>query len=110
MAEITVFEGDDAKADFTLLYSQSWSATAKRGTPVLQADVSRIYFYVKTLLSDTSAWLTLTDATSSIIWLNGPGATDGKIRVTFGTGTTGHAGDGQRYELRIKMADGTFVT
>src|SRR3954452_8935832 len=102
MAEITVYEGDDSKADFTLTYGPNWSVTAKRGTPVLQSDVSRIYFYVKTTLSGT-AWLTLTDATDAITWLNGPSATDGKIRVTFGTGTSGHTADGQFYELRLKF-------
>lgn len=111
MAEISVFEGDNSKADFTLTYGPAWSVVAKRGTPVLQSEVSRVYFYVKTNLSDTSAWLTLTDASSSqIAWLNGPSATDGKIRVYFGTGTLAHAGDAQRYELRLKLTDGTYCT
>src|SRR5438132_162897 len=111
MAEITLFEGDDSKADFTLTYSQLWSDTTKRGLPVAQADVSVLYFYVKRLLSDTTAWLALTSASASQIkWINGPGATDGRVRVIFGTGTSGHAGDNQRFELRIKFTDGTFAT
>ena len=109
---ISLFEGDSAaKADFTLRYGFDWSVAAKRGTPVLQSDVSTVFLYVKTLETDTTAWLQLSSASSSqIAWLNGPGATDGKIRVYFGAGTAGHAADGQGYELRLKFTDGTYLT
>jgi hypothetical protein len=111
---ITLTEGDSAaKADFTLMYpnSTAWSVAAKRGTPVLQSDVSKIYLYAKALESDAVAWLQLTtDSALQIAWINGPGATDGKIRAYFGAGTAGHAGDGQIYELRVKFTDNTYLT
>jgi hypothetical protein len=108
MPEITLFEADSAaKADWTLLYSQSWSVAAKRGTPVLQADISVVYFFVKANESDASAWLTLTDASSTQVeWLDGA---LGKIRVHFPEGTEGHAGTNQ-YELRLKFTSGKFLT
>jgi hypothetical protein len=109
---ITFFEGDSAaKADFTLKYGFDWSVTAKRGTPVLQSDVATVFLYCKTLETDTSAWLQLSSASSAqIVWLNGPGATDGKVRVYFGTGTAGHAADNQPYELRLKFTDSSYLT
>src|SRR5690349_19347761 len=111
MAEITCFEGDDSKADFTLMYGPTWSDSTKRGLPVAQSDITTVYFYVKKLLSDVSPWLSLTSASSSQIkWINGPSATDGKIRVIFGTGTTAHVGDNQFYELRLKFGDGSYAS
>jgi hypothetical protein len=109
VADLSIFEGDNSKVDYTLTYSANWSNAAKRGLPVLQADVSRVYWYAKTLKTDTSAWLTLTDASASqIAWLD---ATAGKIRVFVGSATTeGHAGDAQYYECRIKFSDGTYAT
>lgn len=114
MPEITVYEGDDSKAYYTLEYGESWSNPSKAGTAVLASDVSTIYFYVKTNLSDTSAWLTLTNA-DQISWRSGPSATDGKISVDFSNAsspktTRGHTGDGQHYELRLKFMDGTYIT
>ena len=50
------------------------------------ADVSRVYWYAKTLKSDTSAWLTLTDASATqISWLD---PTAGKVRVYIGSAAT----------------------
>lgn len=106
--EISLYEADAAKVDYTLRYSYDWSASAKRGTPVLQADVSVIYFYAKTNESDASAWLTLTSGSvTQIEWLD---ASLGKIRIHFPTTTEGQAGTGQHYELRLKFTDGTFLT
>jgi hypothetical protein len=108
MPEITLFEADSAaKADWTLRYSQSWSVAAKRGTPVLQADLTRVYFHVKANESDASAWLTLDDSSSTQVeWLDG---TLGKIRVHFPEGTETHAGANQ-YELRLKFTSGKLLT
>lgn len=104
--EITITEGESrAKAQFALVYSQQWSVAAKRGTGVVQGDVSRVYFYVKTLKSDTTAWLTLSDASSSqISW------SSNVVTVNFPESTEGHVADNQCFELRIKWADGTFTT
>jgi len=109
MPEITLFEADSAaKADFTLRYSHDWSAAAKRGTPVLRADLSRVYFYAKAAEADVTAWLTHSDADASQIeWLD---EALGKIRVKFPAATEGRAGGGQHYELRLKFTDGTFLT
>lgn len=107
--EISVSEGDNSKADFTLTYSQSWSDATKRGLPVPKTDTSKVFFYVSKTITG-SPWLTLTDASSSQIqWLD---AVNGKIRVFFNgnQGTAGQIGDSQAYELRIKMADGTYVS
>src|SRR4051812_2383547 len=107
MPELSVYEGERGYIDYTLSYGPLWSVSAKRNTPVLQADVSRLYFYVKASDSGT-AYITLTDASSSQIeWLS---ATAGTIRVKLGSGTAGHTGDGQPYELRIKLTDGSYVT
>jgi hypothetical protein len=105
--DLTVYEGDNSKADFTLTYGPTWSDTTKRGTPVPKSDTTRVFFYVKKLVSDTSAWLTLNDNGQGITWLD---TANGKIRVTFGTGTSGRAGDGQTWELRIKLSDGTYIS
>jgi hypothetical protein len=107
--EYTVTEGDNSKIDFTLTYSQYWSDSAKRGLPVPRSDVSRAYFYVSSSLT-ASPWLSLTDASSTQIqWLD---TTNGRIRIFLngGGGTEGHVGDNQRYELRLKMTDGTYVS
>ena len=109
MAEITVTEGDNSKADFTLTYSQSWSDSTKRGLPVLKADTTKVFFYVAKTITGTP-WLTLSDASASQIqWLD---TANGKIRVFFNgnQGTSTQIGDGQFYELRLKMADGTYVS
>jgi hypothetical protein len=106
----SIFEGDSAaKQDFTLMYNHTHSVAAKRGTPVLQSDVSKSFFYIKTNKSDASAWLTLTDASSSQIEWTGP--TTGAIRVKYGADTAGRASSSPQYwELRIKFTDGTYLT
>ena len=106
--ELTIFEADAAKADYTLRYSYEWSVAAKRGTPVLRADLTRVYFYAKANELDAEAWLALTDEDDTEIeWLD---AALGKIRIHFPPGTEGEAGAGQQYELRLKFADGSFLT
>lgn len=108
MSEITIYEGDDSKADYILSYGKKWSDPAKEGTPVLRTDVTNIFFYVKTKLSDSSPWLSLSDGTpGEIDWLDD---LNGQIRVTFGRTTAGEAGDNQHYELRIKFVDGSYLT
>src|SRR5438046_2312354 len=108
MADIVVYEYERGLIDVTLTYSSQFSTVAKRGTPVLQTDVTRVYFYVKTLLADSAAWLTLTDASASQIeWID---ATHGQLRVKLGTTTGGHAADNQPYELRLKLTDGSYLT
>jgi hypothetical protein len=109
MRSITITEGESAaQYDFYLKYSQNWSESAKRGQPVQQSDVTKTFFYVKALQSDSAAWLSLTDASSSQIeWVS---AATGHIRVKFGAGTAGHAGDNQFYELRLKLTSGKYVT
>ncbi len=109
MAEITVTEGDNSKADFALTYSQSWSDSTKRGLPVAKSDTSKVFFYVSKTITGTP-WLTLDDSSSSQIqWLD---TANGKIRVFFNghQGTSTQIGDSQFYELRIKMADSTYVS
>ena len=108
MPEISVYEYERAYVDYTLTYSQSWSVAAKRGTPVLQADTTNVYFYARP--TETGATLFTLSVGSGITWVNGPSATDGKVRVALGTNTGTHAGDGQFYELRIKLSDGSYVT
>ena len=108
MPDIQVSEYERGFIDYTLTYGQQYSVVAKRGTPVLQSDVTHVYFYVKATLSDTSPFISLSDASSSQIeWLD---ATAGKIRVKLGTNTGTHAGDSQPYELRLKMADGSYIS
>lgn len=105
--DILVYENEDVFLDFPLFYGQQYSVTAKRGLPVPRADTSAIYFYVAATIS-SSPYLSLTDASSTQIeWLD---TTTGKIRVHLGSNTNGHVGDNQVYEVRIKMADGTYIT
>src|SRR5205807_1587796 len=93
--------------DYTLTYSQNWSNAAKRGLPVPQADVTKIFFYVKTLSSDVNAWLKLTDASASQIqWLD---TVNGKIRVFFPVNTEGHTGDRQPFECRAQLTDSSLI-
>lgn len=108
MNDIAIYEGDSSKIDLTLYYSQLWSVAAKRGTPVLQADVTTLYLYAKEFVSDTTAWLQLSTASASqIAWLS---PTTGQVRIYFPATTSGHAGDNQVYEIRAKMADGSYNT
>lgn len=103
--ELTIYEAENAKVQFALTYSTTWSVAAKRGTNVAQGDVSVVYFYAKTLRSDASAWLTLTDASASQISWSG-----NVVTVHFPASTEGQAGDEQFWELRIKWSDGTWTT
>ena len=106
--EITIKEAERGFLDFTMRYSNKWSVVAKRNTPVLKADTSTVYFYVKTNLSDAAAAFTLTDASAAQIeWLD---ENEGKIRVKLGTNTEGQVGDNQWYELRVKLTDATWIT
>lgn len=105
-----IYEGDSAaKQDFFLKYGPTHSVAAKRGTPVLQADVTKTFFYIKTNESDADAWLELTDASSSQIeWVD---ATAGHIRIKYGASTAGQASSSPQYwELRVKLSDGTYLT
>lgn len=105
---IVVHEGERGYLDYTLTYSDKWSAVAKRGEPVVRADTTTVYFYVKTSRGDATAAISLSDdSASEIEWLDEDA---GQIRVKLGTNTEGEAGDGQVYELRIKFSDGSFVT
>lgn len=108
MPDITVYEYERAYLDYTLKYGPTWSVTAKRNTPVLQTDTSNIYFYVRP--TETGANFITLSVGLGITWINGPNATDGKIRVALGSTTGGHAADNQVYELRVKLSDGSYVT
>jgi hypothetical protein len=105
--DVLTYEAERGYIDFKpLTYSQSWSDTTKRGQNVLQADTTRVYFYVKTSTSAASPFISLTDSSSSQIeWLSGGG-----VRVKLGTNTLNHAGNDNVYELRLKMADTSYVT
>src|SRR4051812_21241379 len=105
MPEVTVYEYERAYLDYTLKYGPNWSVSAKRGTPVLTADTTNVYFYARA--TETGASIFTLSVGLGITWLS---ATTGQIRVALGTNTGGHAGDGQFYELRIKLSDGGYIT
>lgn len=104
--EITVYENSDDYVEFRpFTYGRDWSDETKIGEAAVQADFTRIYFYVKESDSDEDPWLALTDASASQIeWLS-----DG-IRIKFGSNTNGHSGDDQVYELRVKTTGGRYIT
>ena len=107
MPDITVFEGASFYLDFTLIYSQNWSDSTKRGKAVAKSDTSKVFFYVKKKLSDTTFVLQLDDSDNTKIdWTD---ATNGKIRVKLNSNTSGKQGLNY-YELRVKMADARYVT
>lgn len=106
--EYTFYEGEAAKIDYTLTYGANWSDSTKRGLPVPRSATTKIFFYVKLLASDTTAWLKLTDASSSqITWTD---ATNGQFRILFPASTEGHTGDRQPFECRAQMSDGSLIT
>jgi hypothetical protein len=105
--DISVHEGASLYLDYTLTYSQGWSDSSKRGTPIPSADVTKVFFYVKRKLTDTTFLLQLSSADSSqIAWTS---ATAGTLRVKLGANTAGLAGNAF-YELRLKMSDGRYIT
>ncbi len=107
MPDITVYENEDAYIDRTLKYGRNWSVVAKRGAYIPQTDTTTIYFYVSANQA-SSPYISLTTASSSqIAWTD---AVNGKIRIYLGSNTSGHVGDDQYYEIRIKFADGSYVT
>ena len=58
--EVLTYEAERGYVDFKpLTYSRQWSDTTKRGQNVLQADVSRVSFSVKTPLSAASPFISL---------------------------------------------------
>ncbi len=104
--KIQVYEAERGFIDYTLMYAPNWSVVAKRNTPVLQADVTTLYFFVKN--PSGTAVLSLTSASSSQIeWLS---STAGTIRVKLGTNTEGKVNDDNDYELRILFTDNGYVT
>lgn len=108
MAEYTFNEGEAAKIDYTLTYGPNWSDSTKRGLPIPRSAITTVYFWVKTLASDTTAWLKLDDASATkIVWLD---ETNGRFRVLFPSSTEGHTGDRQPFECRAKLTDGSLVT
>ena len=105
--DITVHEGASLYLDYTLTYSQNWSDSSKRGNPIASADTTKVFFYVKRKLTDSTFLLQLTSADSSqIAWTS---ATAGTLRVKLGANTAGITGSAF-YELRIKMSDGRYIT
>lgn len=105
--DVLTYEAERGYVDFKpLTYSQQWSDTTKRGKSVQQSEVTRVYFYVKTSISQASPFISLTDASATQIeWLTGGG-----VRVKLGTNTLNHAGSDNVYELRVKFPDGSYVT
>jgi hypothetical protein len=108
MAEYTFYEGEAFKIDYSLTYSPNWSDSSKRGLPIPRSALSEVYFWVKTLATDTTAWLKLDDTSpTKIVWLD---ETNGRFRVLFPSSTEGHTGDRQPFECRVKLTDGSFIT
>ncbi len=106
MPEITAYENENAFLDFTLKYGPLYSNTSKRGLAVPQGDTTDVFFYASATSGGVN-WLTLSASGGTITWTD---ATNGKIRVKLGTNTGGRVGSSQFYELRIKFADGSYVT
>src|SRR4051812_46191949 len=104
MPDVTVTENEDMFLQYPLKYGQDWAVSSKRGTAITRADVGAVYFYIATTESGTP-WLTLSDASSSqTAWLDSTGAessatTNSIVRVKLGSNTSGHAADGQYFEL-----------
>jgi hypothetical protein len=90
-----------------LRYSKNYSVVAKRGQVIPEADVTKVYFYVKP--SASAEWLTFTDADSNQIEWVGDGST-GEINIKLGTTSEGNAGQNQTYELRVQFAGGNWLT
>src|SRR4051794_2740143 len=115
MNDITVTENEDVFLQYPLKYDRSWAVPAKRGQTIPRSDTSAVYFYISATESGT-AWLTLSDASSSqIAWLTSAevessATTNTTVRVKLGSNTSGHAGDNQWFELRLKFSDGSYVT
>lgn len=105
--DVLTYESERGYIDFKpFTYSRSFSDSTKWGQNVAEADLTRLYFYVKTSESAASPFISLSSASSSQIeWLSGGG-----IRVKLGTNTGSHAGDNNEYELRAKMTDGSYLT
>lgn len=105
--DVLTYEGERGYVDFRpLTYSSAFSDATKRGQNLVQADLSRLYFYVKTGDSAASPFITLTDASSAQIeWLSGGG-----VRVKLGSNTAGQTRNDCVYELRGKFTDGSYLT
>lgn len=106
MAELITFAGERKLLDFTLTYSADWSDVSKQGDPIVEADVSAAYFYLKRNKTDATAILMLSTALDTEIdWITGGTI----LRVKLGTNTLSLAGVFV-YELRLKLSDGSFVS
>ncbi|MDB5349176.1 MAG: hypothetical protein JWN86_423 [Planctomycetota bacterium] len=100
---------------YPLKYRQDWAVPAKRGTSIPRSDTGAVYFYVAATEGGTP-WLQLSDASSTQIAsltlaeVESSATTNTTVRVKLGSNTSGHVGDNQWFELRIKIADGSYVT
>lgn len=103
-----LYEAERGFFDFTLIYGERWSDVALRGKPVRRSDVTTAFFSLKNDVADAEPIVQLSDEdVTEIEWLD---ESNGKIRVKLGTTTEGHAGNDKPYELRLKMADGSWMT
>ena len=108
MANLKVYEAERGFFDFTLTYGERWSDVSLRGKPIPKTATSRVYFSVKNTVSDADPFIAFTDEDPlEIQWLD---ETNGKIRVKLRETTEGHVGNDKQYELRLKMADGSWMT
>jgi hypothetical protein len=113
--QISAVESSRGFIDRNLYYhSPFWSDSTKRGQKVQKSETLEVYFTVKTNEADVSPLLELTGANGGLVWLDSSDAetmsgTATKVRAKLGINTDGKAGT-HRYELRVKLADGSFIT
>lgn len=108
MTDVTTSEGSDQKLKFTLTYSDDWTEEAKQGMPVQASETAAVYFALKETQAKSEPLILLSDADDDeILWLD---EELGEILVHLGANTMGYGGKKLYYELRVKLADGTYFT
>lgn len=105
-ADIEVVAGEDKGQPFALTYDDTHSVVLKRGTPILHADVQKLFFYVYRNKGDAAPYMTLTDdSAAELEWTMADPSTDGKVTAHIkGADTLTRVGRNQYYELRGYMS------